>query len=160
AHYFGIGLVEPVDNFSVANPPANERLLDALARDFVGHGYDLRRLERLILLSRTYQLSSIPNATNADDRMNYSHARARPLLAEVVVDVLNSALGTREDFGPDAPPGSRAVELAPNRVRAPHLARAFRVFGRPLRTSTCDCERPLEPAVPQTLFLMADPVVL
>jgi hypothetical protein len=160
AHYLGVGLVEPVDNFSVANPPSNERLLDALARDFTAHGYDLRRLERLILTSRTYQLSARPNAANLHDRTNYAHAYPRPLMAEVVADVLNAALGAADDLGGDAPPGSRAVEVASNRVRAPYLARLFRVFGRPPRASTCDCERPSGPAVPQTLFLMADPVLL
>src|SRR5262249_33286030 len=129
AHYLGVGLVEPVDNFSVANPPSNERLLDALAKDFVEHGYDVRRLERRILASRTYQLSCTPNRTNARDRTNYSRALARPMLAEVVLDVLNSALGTVEDFGGDAPPGSRGIEVATNRVRAKYAARVFRVFG-------------------------------
>src|SRR5262249_47814279 len=81
-------------------------------------------------------------------------------MAEVVLDVLNSALGTTEDFGTDAPPGSRAIEVAPNRVRADYAARVFRVFGRPARSSTCDCERPADPALPQTLFLMSDPVLL
>jgi hypothetical protein len=156
AHYFGVGLVEPVDDFSVSNPPSNERLLDALARDFRAGGYDIRRLERLILSSRTYQLSSRPNASNRGDRRNYSHALVRPLLAEVAVDVLGSALGTREDLGPDAPPGSRAIEVATNRPRASHLARTFRVFARPPRASTCDCERAREPALPQALFLMSD----
>lgn len=158
--YLGMGVVEPVDNFSVANPPSNERLLDALARDFVDHHYDIRRLERAILTSRTYQLSSAPNESNAKDRTNYSHAIVRRLMAEVVVDVLNSALGTLEDFGQDAPAGARAIEIAPNRVRSPELAQIFRVFGRPARTSTCDCERSMEPAAPQTLFLMSDPHVL
>jgi hypothetical protein len=160
AHYFGVGLVEPVDSFSLANPASNERLLDALARDFVEHGYDLRRLERTILSSRTYQLSSVPNPTNARDRTNYSRGMARPLMAEVVVDVLDSALGASEDVGGDAPPGSRAIEVATNRARSPHLARVFRVFGRPARASTCDCERAQEPTVPQTLFLMTDPGLL
>ncbi len=160
AHYFGVGLVEPVDNFSVANPPSNEKLLDALARDFVEHGYDLRRLERLVLNSRAYQLSSAPNPTNARDRTNYSRALPRPMMAEVVLDVLNSALGAAEEFGADAPPGSRAIEVAPNRVRAEYAARVFRVFGRPARQSTCDCERPAEPTVPQALFLMSDPALL
>jgi hypothetical protein len=158
--YFGRGLVEPVDNFSVANPPSNERLLEALARDFVDHRYDLRRLERAILMSRTYQLSSTPNESNARDRTNYSHATVRRLMAEVVVDVLNAALGTTEDFGPDAPTGARAIEVAPNRVGNAELARIFRIFGRPARTSTCDCERSMEPSAPQTLFLMSDPHVL
>ncbi len=160
AHYLGVGLVEPVDNFSVANPPSNEQLLAALAQDFVAHGYDLRRLERAILSSRTYQLSPTPNATNLRDRTNYSRALARPMMAEVVVDVLNSALGTVEDFAPDAPLGSHAVEVATNRVRAGHAARIFQVFGRPERTTTCDCQRPKEPSVPQTLFLMTDPELL
>jgi hypothetical protein len=160
AHYFGAGLVEPVDGFSVANPPSNDRLLDALAADFVSHGYDIRRLERLVLTSRTYQLSATPNATNAQDDRNFSHARVRRLLAEVVIDVLGAALGTPEDFGKDAPPGARAIEVAPNRVRDAHLARAFRIFGRPARAALCDCERPREPALPQTLFLMTDEPLL
>jgi hypothetical protein len=156
AIYFGVGLVEPVDNFSVANPPSNERLLNALARDFVEHKYDIRHLERSILLSRTYQLSSTPNASNAEDRNNYSHAYVRRLPAEVVVDVLNSALGATEDFGSDVPKGIHAIEIGPNRVQNGHLARLFRIFGRPTRVALCDCERSFEPAVPQTLFLMSD----
>jgi hypothetical protein len=160
ARYFGIGLVEPVDNFSVANPPSNERLLDALAQDFVANHYDIRHLERTILMSRTYQLSALPNQSNAKDRTNYSHAYARRLMAEVVVDVLDAALGASEDFGKDVPPGVRAVEVAPNHVQDANLAQVFRIFGRPARTATCDCERSMEPAIPQTLFLMSDPTVL
>jgi hypothetical protein len=160
AHYFGAGLVEPVDGFSVANPPSHPALLDALAAEFVASGYDLRRLERLVLTSRTYQLSAVPNETNAGDRRNFSHSRVRPLLAEVVVDVLGAALGATTDLGPDVPRGARAIEVAPNRVRDSHLARVFRVFGRPARVSLCDCERPREPALPQTLFLMTDEPLL
>ena len=160
AHYFGTGLVEPVDGFSAANPPSNQRLLDALARDFTDHGYDIRRLERAILQSRTYQLSSATNTSNARDRRNYSRALTRALPAEVVVDMLNAALGTVEMTAADAPPGSRAIEVASNRVRAEHLARIFRVFGRPGRTAICDCERPRQPVLLQTLFLMTDPVLL
>src|SRR5205823_857144 len=82
AHYFGAGLVEPVDNFSVANPPSNERLLDALAADFARSSYDIRRLERTILLSRTYQLSPVANETNGRDRTNHSRAVVRRMMAE------------------------------------------------------------------------------
>jgi hypothetical protein len=160
AHYFGMGLVQPADNFSVANPPSNEKLLDALAADFAGHGYDIRRLERIVLSSRTYQLSAVPNESNAGDRGNFAHARVRRLMAEVVVDVLNAALGAHEEFGPGIPRGARAIEIAPNRVQDGHLATIFRIFGRPARTLTCDCERSQEPAVPQTLFLMSDPALL
>src|SRR5262249_31334806 len=97
---------------------------------------------------------------NAHDRTNYSHAYPRRLMAEVLVDALGDALGARQDLGPDAPRGSRAVEVAPNRVRDPGLARVFRLFGRPERQALCDCERSAEPALPQTLFLMADPGLL
>jgi hypothetical protein len=160
AHYLGTGLVEPVDNFSLANPPSNEKLLDVLAKEFTDGKYDIRRLEKTILMSRTYQLSSLPNATNRRDRTNYSRAVPRRLMAEVVVDVLNTALGTTDDFTPDAPAGSRAIEVAPSRVRNQNVSHIFRIFGRPARTTTCDCERPKEPAVPQSLFLMTDPVLL
>jgi hypothetical protein len=160
AHYFGFGLVMPVDSFSAANPPSNEPLLDALAEDFRGHGFDIRHLERTILGSRTYQLSSRPNASNAEDRGNFARAYPRRLMAEVVVDVLDAALGVAPDLGPGLPPGCRAIEAAPNRVADEHLAMIFRTFGRPARTATCDCERSAEPAVPQTLFLMSDPVLL
>jgi hypothetical protein len=160
AAYFGIGLVDPVDNFSVANPPSNERLLDALASDFVAHGYDIRRLERTILRSRAYQRSSTPEGGNLDDRGNFARAVPRMPMAEVLVDMLNAALGVPGDFGPDAPPGARAIEVAANEVRSPDLERAFRVFGRPRRTSSCDCERPRDPALPQALFLMADSALM
>lgn len=159
-HYFGIGIVDPVDNFSLANPPSNEKLLDALAKDFVEHQYDIRHLERTILQSRVYQLSSAPNDTNRLDRNNYSHAALRPMMAEVVLDVLNAALGATENFGPDAPPGARAIEVGSSRMQNVNLAFTFRIFGRPPRTSACDCERALDPALPQTLYRMTDSQLL
>jgi hypothetical protein len=159
--YFGVGIVDPVDNFSLANPPSNPRLLDTLARDFIAHKYDIRAIERNVLLSRTYQLSSDTNATNRLDRNNYSHAYLRPMMAEVVVDVLNDALGVKEDFGKEvARPGARAIEVGASRVGNGNLNYAFRIFGRPPRTTACDCERAMEPALPQKLFFMVDPEVL
>jgi hypothetical protein len=160
AAYFGAGLVDPVDGFSVANPPSNERLLDDLAADFMTHGYDIRRLERAILNSRAYQRSSAPSDGNGDDRGNYARAAPRTLMAEVLVDTLAAALGAPGNFGNDAPKGGRAVEVATNRVASPELARAFRVFGRPRRAAVCDCERVSAPSVPQTLFLMTEPALL
>src|SRR5262249_42945969 len=139
-----------------ANPPSNPKLLDALAKDFLDSKYDIRKLERTILLSRTYQLSALPNKTNEFDRNNYSHSYVRPLMAEVVVDVLNAALGVSESFtATEAPPGARAIEVGSSRITG-LVALAFRTFGRPPRTTACDCERALEPALAQKLFLMAD----
>jgi hypothetical protein len=155
-HYFGVGIVDPVDNFSLANPPSNPKLLDALARDFVDGKYDIRRLERTILNSRTYQLSSSVNAANKLDRINYSHSFLRPMMAEVVVDVLDDAVGVKEKWAPtDAPPDARAIDVGASRITGP-AALAFRVFGRPARASACDCDRSSDPGLTQTLFLMAD----
>ena len=161
AHYFGVGLVNPVDDFSLANPPTNSRLLDALAKDFVTSGYDIRKLERTILVTRTYQLSYVPNETNKFDKNNYSHAYVRPLMAEQVVDVLNAALGVEEKFTgqEEAPIGTKMVELGSSRLNG-SVAYALRIFGRPPRTTACDCERATAPALPQTLFRMTDAAVL
>jgi len=160
AHYFGVGLVNPVDDFSMANPPSNPRLLDALAADFVKSGYNLRELERKILLSRTYQLASMPNETNRFDKVNYSHSYVRPMMAEVFVDTLNSALGTEENFGTDVPAGKKMIEIGASRIQNPTVGYALRIFGRPPRTAACDCERSMDPALPQTLYRMTDPTVL
>jgi hypothetical protein len=158
-HYFGVGIVQPVDDFSLANPPSNPKLLDALARDFIEGKFDIRRIERAILNSRSYQLSSATNATNKLDRNNYSHSYVRPLLAEVTVDMINSALGAEERYGPDAPAGARAIEIGASRINNPQMNYVLRIFGRPPRTTACDCERALEPGLVQKLYMLADPGV-
>ncbi|HYT87240.1 MAG TPA: DUF1549 and DUF1553 domain-containing protein, partial [Gemmataceae bacterium] len=155
--YFGIGIVHPVDDFSLANPASNDKLLDALAKDFIDHKFDIRHLERRILMSRVYQLTSKTNATNKLDRNNYAHSYVRPLMAEVVVDVLNTALGATEKYGPEIKIGSRAIEVGASQLQggpAQALNYTFRIFGRPPRTAACDCERAMEPALPQKLFMM------
>ncbi|MFO0928124.1 MAG: DUF1549 and DUF1553 domain-containing protein [Gemmataceae bacterium] len=157
-HYFGIGIVHPVDDFSLANPPSNERLLDALAARFVHSGYDIRDLEKAVLMSRTYQLSSTPNDTNRLDRTNFARGYVRPMMAEVIADVLNAALDTTEKWGPgEGVAGAHAIEVGSSRVQNQSVNYLFRVFGRPPRTSACDCERAMDPALPQKLFLLADP---
>ena len=55
-HYFGIGLVDPVDDFSLTNPPSNQKLLDALAKEFIRSGTTFGTWNGSILNSRTYQL--------------------------------------------------------------------------------------------------------
>jgi len=159
-HYLGVGLVHPVDDFSIGNPPSNEKLLNALAKDFVEHKFDIRHVERVVLNSRTYQLSSKANATNKDDKVNFARAYIRPMMAEAVVDVLNSALGAAERWGTGVKSGVKAVEVGPSQLQNPTLSYAFRIFGRPLRTSACDCERAADPALPQKLFLMTDQSLL
>ncbi len=160
AHYTGVGIVHPVDDFSLGNPASNEVLLDALAKDFIKHNFDFRHMEKVVLQSRTYQLSAKVNETNKFDNRNYAHSYIRPMIAEAVVDVLNSALNTNEKFGPEVRPGMKAVEVGASQLQNATLSYAFRIFGRPPRTTACDCERTMEPALPQKLFLMTDPGLL
>lgn len=159
-HYYGIGIVQPVDDFSLGNPPSNDKLLDALAKEFVDKKFDIRHMERLILNSRSYQLSSRSNDTNKLDKINYARSYIRPMMAEAVVDVLNAALGVTEKWGNDVKPGSKAVEVGSSQVANASMAYAFRIFGRPPRTAACDCERAMEPALPQKLYMMTDQNVL
>src|SRR5262249_22526737 len=140
AHYFSRGLVEPSDALAAANPASHPALLDGLARRFT-KDYDLKALHRTLLTSHAYQRSRQPNATNQGDRRNFSHALVRRLGAEQVVDAVAQATGVPAQFGAaDAPPGTRAIEVAPSRLTGAE-AYALTIFGRPQRQQNCDCER-------------------
>lgn len=160
ARYFGRGLVEPVDAFSPANPPTHPRLLERLSREFIESGYDVRHMERLILSSQAYQRSSVPAGNNAADRHNLVRGTIRPLSAETLIDALNAALETRNDFGPDVPPDSQAIELAPNRFSTAEVNSLFRLLGRGDRRSLCECDRAPGPSLRQPIYLMSDARVL
>ena len=160
AKYFGAGLVEPVDDFSAANPPRHARLLDRLAEEFVKSRFDIAHLERLILSSRAYQRSAAPEGNNAADQHNLARAPVRPLLAEALLDSLNAVLEAEDDFGVDVPPGSQAIELAPNRFADPQVNELFRILGRGDRKSLCECDRTTGPTLRQSLLLMSHPRVL
>src|SRR6185436_13180438 len=97
-HLMGRGIVEPVDDFRASNPPSNPALLDALSRELVEHRFDLRHLIRVIMASRTYGLSSRPNATNAVDVQNFSRALVRRLDAEQLLDSQNRVAGVPSKF--------------------------------------------------------------
>src|SRR6266545_1900678 len=70
-HYLGVGLVEPVDDLRATNPPTNPALWKALNTEFVAKKLDLRALMRVILNSRTYQLSSATQSGNETDARFY-----------------------------------------------------------------------------------------
>ena len=128
AHFLGRGIVEPVDDFRMTNPPSNPELLDALAAEFVAHHDDLHWLIRTITASRTYQLSSEPNETNELDDQNFSRALLRRLDAEVLLDAICQATGVGEKFR-GIPGGVRAINLWDN--ESPHYF--LKLFGRPVR---------------------------
>jgi hypothetical protein len=149
AHYFGRGLVNPVDDMRSTNPASNEQLLDALADHFVKSGFDIHEITRVMLTSEAYQRSSVSSPGNETDTQNYSHAIWKPIPAEVLLDAICQATGIPEQFN-GWPPGYRAIQLWDNRMPSYF----FTVFGRPQRVSVCDCERGSEPSVAQALHLM------
>jgi len=149
AQFFGRGIIEPVDDVRVSNPAANPELLDALAKHLVDYKYDFRKLIRDICLSRTYQLSSQPNATNEQDVRNFSHSGIRRLRAEVLLDCISLATGTRDKFR-GLPLGGHAVQIADGTTSDYFL----RTFGRATRETPCSCEVSMEPNLSQALHLI------
>jgi hypothetical protein len=154
SRFLGRGLVEPVDDVRLTNPPSNPELLDALARHVVENKFDVKELIRAITASRTYQLSSQTNASNQHDEQNYSRALFRPLPAEVLFDAICQTTGVSEKFD-GVPFGPKAVQLWDSQVSHEFL----KAFGRPTRTSACQCERVSEPNVAQVLKVMNSPVI-
>jgi hypothetical protein len=135
SYLLGVGLIEPVDDIRAGNPPTNPALLERLAQDFVNNNFNVRELVKTICKSRTYQHAVSTNAWNKDDDLNYSHALARRLPAEVLYDAIYQATGTKSRL----PGGARAVALLDPSIQAP--GGFFELFGRPARESACECER-------------------
>ena len=98
AHFFGRGLVDPVDDFGTSNPPSHPRLLDELSRSFIDSGFDLKFLIRAIVLSRTYQLSSRKTRPGPERPRLFSRMAVRGLSAEQVYDSLSRAIGRFEPY--------------------------------------------------------------
>ena len=147
-HYLGAGVVEPVDDLRATNPPSNPALWKTLTAEFVRGKYDLRKLMRFILTSRTYQLASDTRPENAADARFYSHYQARRLPAEVFLDAVCDATGSPEAFHGYVL-GTRAVQLPDPGVKSPFLS----LFGRPERTTACACERAPDVTLSQLLHL-------
>jgi hypothetical protein len=148
ANFFGVGLVESVDDLRLTNPPSNAELFAAAAGYLVEKGYDVKALVRLILQSATYATSSRPLAENFDDTRFYSRYYPRRMMAEVLLDSLSQVSGAASEFGGYAP-GTRAIELPDVNVNSYFL----KTFGRPLREITCECERTAQPSMVQVLHL-------
>ncbi len=137
-YMFGVGIMEPIDDIRAGNPPSNPELLDYLTEEFIASNFNVQHVIRLICKSRTYQLSVATNDWNEDDAINYSHAIARRLPAEVLYDAIQRVTGSVSRF-PGVPAGTRAAALPDSGVELPSgfLAK----FGRPPRESACECER-------------------
>jgi len=149
AHFMGRGIIEPVDDVRVSNPAVNEELLAELAKRFTDYNYDFKKLVRDICTSRTYQLSTQTNESNATDLTNFSHGSLRRIRAEVLYDAISQVTETKDKF-PGLPLGARAVQIANGNTSSYFLT----TFGRAKRESVCSCEVKMEPNLSQALHLI------
>jgi hypothetical protein len=151
------GLIQEVDDMRASNPPSDPKLLDYLASELVAHKFDLKHLFRLVLTSKTYQLSGVPTTQNAQDEGHYAYYRVRRLGAEQLLDAITRVTETPESFGSSIPepyvrlPGDvRAVQLGDGSFGTPFLE----TFGRPPRDTPYEAERCLRPSMRQALALV------
>jgi hypothetical protein len=149
AHYTGVGIVSPVDDFRASNPPSNPELLDELAKKLVEYKYDIKKLVRDICNSQTYQRSCTPVEGNELDDRNYSHASVRRIPAESLLDCISQATNTKDKFR-GLPLGARAVQIADGATSNYFLTS----FGRSQRTTVCADEATTDPSLSQALHLI------
>jgi hypothetical protein len=164
-HLMGRGLVEPIDDFRSTNPAVNSELLEHLCSCFAQANFDLRALVRHIMLSRTYQLSSEDAETNHDDEIHFSKALIQPLEAEQLLDAVCQVLDVPVKFN-GYPVGTRAGQIAAiqqadrrSRNRSEMGERFLKVFGKPDRLLTCECERSEDTGVLQSFQLLTGELV-
>lgn len=152
---FSRGIVDPIDDFRDSNPPSNEPLLEALAKDFAESGFDRKHLIRTILNSQSYQASGETSQWNEKDKMYFSHQSPRMLSAEQLLDAINHVTGLTQAFA-GLPSDMKATQLP-----APDLAKVafLKVFGQPERTTVCACERAEDSNLGMAIELFNGPLV-
>ena len=155
SYFMGRGIIEPVDDIRTSNPPSNPELLDALTKDFVENSFDIRHIMKTIAKSRTYQQSIKTNKWNKSDSINFSHATARRLTAEQLLDAIGVATGSQPKFQ-GVPKSFRAVQLPDSQVKDDGF---LKLFGRPERESSCECERTTEVSLAHAMNLINGPTV-
>lgn len=159
ANYFNVGIVQPVDDMSLANAPSNAALLNYLAEGFIEHNFDMKWLHREICNSATYQRSWKPNETNKLDQKNFSHAIPRRLPAEVALDAIKQATLSDAEISGWLSSNKGHMTAVPGSVgnrNGGDPAFALTVFGRSTRESNCDCDRSVEASLLQTVYLQND----
>lgn len=148
-HFFGIGIVEPVDDVRISNPPSNPQLYEALGKKFTEYNYDFKRLVRDICTSDTYQRSTQRNTSNESDELNFAHGQIRRIKAESMSDCISQATDTKDKF-PGLPLGARAVQIADGTTSTYFLT----TFGRSKRETVCAAEATTDPTLSQALHML------
>lgn len=157
AWLLGRGIIHEPDDIRPDNPPSNPELLAFLEKELVDSGYNLRHIYRLILTSKTYQLSSIPRSSRSEAAAQFAYYPVRRLEAEVLIDALNQITGTTEQYSSMIPEpftyiplGYRAVALPDGSITSAFLEQ----FGRPPRDSGLEAERNNRITANQRLHLL------
>ncbi len=152
ARMFGRGLVDPVDDVRIGNPPSHPEVLDHLAALLVAARYDVRAVAREIAASRTYQSAELP----ADAPWStFAGIAPRRVSAETLLDAISAVTDVATKY-PGAPVGATASTVDGGRGSVSFLD----AFGRPARDSSCACDRRDEPTLGQTLHLINGDTIL
>ncbi len=149
AHFFGIGIVNPVDDIRVSNPASNPELFNELGKRLTDYKFDLKQLVRDICNSQAYQRSTQPNETNRLDTRNFAFAQVRRIPAEMLQDCISQTTETKEKYR-GLPLGAKAVQIADGTTSNYFLT----TFGRSPRTTVCDAEASTDPSLSQALHLI------
>ena len=153
----GRGIVHEPDDIRPDNPAQNPELLAWLENELVDARYDLKHIYRLILNSKTYQLSSIPRTDRPEGAANFSHYPVRRLDAEVLIDALCQITGSTETYSSPIPEpftfipeDCRSIALTDGSITSSFLE----MFGRPPRDTGLESERSNRPTTAQRLHLL------
>jgi Protein of unknown function (DUF1553)/Protein of unknown function (DUF1549)/Bacterial Ig-like domain (group 2) len=153
----GRGIVHEPDDLRPTNPPGNPELLAYLESELTAHRFDLRHIYRLVLNSRTYQLSSEPIQWNAHDTALFSHYPVKRLAAEQMLDAISQFTETSEKFRsiiPEPysnwPAAFRATQISDGNTECNFLD----LFGRPPRDTPYEEERNSDVTLKQALYLL------
>ena len=157
AWLMGSGIIQEPDDIRPDNPPENPQLLAYLEQELIASHYDLKRIYRLILNSRTYQLSSIPRSESADAGHHFAYYPLRRLDAEVLIDAICEITGTSEKYSsaiPEPftfiPDDQRSISLPDGSITSSFLEQ----FGRPPRDTGLESERNNRLTASQSLHLL------
>jgi hypothetical protein len=153
----GRGIIHDPDDIRPDNPPSNPELLAYLERELIAARYELKQFYRLILNSKTYQLSSLPASKHPDAAALFASYPVRRLEAEVLIDAICQITGTTEKYSSPIPEpftyipeGHRSISLADGSITSAFLE----MFGRPPRDTGLESERNNNFTAAQRLHLL------
>jgi len=153
----GRGIVHEPDDMRRDNPPANPQLLRYLANELATSKYDMKALLRVILNSRTYQLSCVPRTKGALAESQFASYPLRRLEAEVLIDAINQITGSTEKYWSPIPepfsyipPEQRSINLADASISSSFLD----LFARSTRDQGTELERNHRPTPAQRLHML------